>query len=283
MEDPRELLRSILDLAGGHPGVHAVVQTGSRARGDRVDRYSDLDIELIGPGTGELVGQEGWLRSIEPTLVALHLANEAEDAPDWPTCLAVFEGGRKVDFTLAGTERLTRMVREGLDPLYRRGYRVLLDPYGLARGLPEPVPGPPPWHPPTAGEFRDGQTTFWFEATQVPVYLARRDLWHAQLRLAEMREQLLTLLEWNARARSSGAVDTWHLGHHVDSWTPAAYREALPSVFPGYHRDEMSDALRAATGLYATVAEETAHLLDLPLLPLHAPVSRHVRRVLGEA
>ncbi len=58
MEDADLVVDRIIEFAAAHPEISAVIQTGSRARGTRVDEFSDLDIELIGSGTGELVGAD---------------------------------------------------------------------------------------------------------------------------------------------------------------------------------------------------------------------------------
>ncbi|WP_017592937.1 aminoglycoside 6-adenylyltransferase [Nocardiopsis potens] len=283
MENPEQLLKRIVDFAAARDGVHAVVQTGSRARGRRVDAYSDLDIELIGPGTAELVGEDAWLEEIAPVLVAIHLDNEAEDEPDWPTCLAVFAEGRKADFTLAGPERLERMAAGGLDELYRRGYLVHLDETGAAGALEPSDPRPPDRSAPDAEEFETDQREFWFEATQIPVHIARQDLWPAASRLVETGELLLRMLEWNAFARSGGAVDTWYGGHRIAEWAPEPYRSEIPSAFAGYDPADQLRALRSITGLYSRIAAETGALLRLPVLDLHDRVAQHIDRVIAAA
>ncbi len=55
----------------------------------------------------ELFQQTHWVNNFVP-LAALHLLNEENDAPDWPTCLVIYEEGRKVDFTFAEPERLEK-------------------------------------------------------------------------------------------------------------------------------------------------------------------------------
>jgi aminoglycoside 6-adenylyltransferase len=280
MEDPDELLERILALADRTTGIDAVVQTGSRARRYRVDAFSDLDIELIGPGSAALVGRDDWPEQIAPTLVSLHLTNEQDDAPDWPTCLVVFAGGRKVDFMLAGPERLDQMVRDGLDEYYRRGYLVHRDRTGAAAALPPSNPTMPAWVPPTAAAFVATQREFWFEATQVPVYLARGDLWPAMLRLHAMRALLLTMLEWRTHALSGEEVDTWHNGHHIDEWLDSSLAKRLGELFAACDPEDGARALRACVSLYADVAREVATALALPRLDLAARVGAHISRVL---
>lgn len=281
VENPEELLRRILDFVTERDGITAVLQTGSRARGRRVDAFSDLDIELIGPGATMLAGRDDWLSRIGPTLVSIHLDNDGPGEFGWPTCLAVFDGGRKIDFLLATESRLTRMTTGGLDAIYGRGYLVHLDKTGVTYALPPSTPAQPPWAPPSEREFVDGQREFWFEATQVPIYAARDDLWPAMLRLAELRDQLLRMLEWHAGATSGGAVDTWYHGHHLTKWVASAYRDRLTAIFPGYHAEEIVRALRAIVGLYADVAAATGEALGLPVLQLHDRVLEHIGSVLG--
>jgi aminoglycoside 6-adenylyltransferase len=130
MEDPQLMLKRVLEFAARREGIDAVVQTGSRARCERVDEFSDLDIELIGPGAASLIGRDDWLEEIAPVLVSVQLANKAPEAPDWPICLVVYAHGRKVDFTLAGSERLRNLADHGLDATYGRGYVVHFDRTG---------------------------------------------------------------------------------------------------------------------------------------------------------
>jgi aminoglycoside 6-adenylyltransferase len=281
LEDPDELLARILAFADRTTGIDAVVQTGSRARRHRVDAFSDLDIELIGPGSAALVGRDDWPEQIAPTLVSLHLANEQDDAPDWPTCLVVFAGGRKVDFMLAGPERLDQMARDGLDEYYRRGYLVHRDRTGATAALPPSNPVVPAWVPPTAEAFQTTQREFWFEATQVPVYLARGDLWPAMLRLHAMRTLLLTMLEWRTHALLGEQVDTWHNGHHIDEWLDPSLAERLGELFATRDPEDGARALRACVSLYADVARDVATALALPHLGLAARIDAHISRVLA--
>jgi aminoglycoside 6-adenylyltransferase len=280
LEDPDELLGRVLAFADRTTGIDAVVQTGSRARRQRVDAFSDLDIELIGPGSAALVGRDDWPEQIAPTLVSLHLANQDDDAPDWPTCLVVFARGRKVDFMLAGVERLEKMVLNGLDDYYRRGYLVHRDRTGSTAALPRSNPTVPAWIPPTAAAFEAAQGEFWFEATQVPVYLARGDLWPALLRLHAMRTLLLTMLEWRTHALSGEPIDTWHDGHHIDEWLDPSLAKRLDALFATHDPEDGARALRACVRLYADAARTAAAALALPHLDLAARIDAHISRVL---
>lgn len=137
MESPASLINKIISVSLLDPRIEAVVLTGSRGREQHIDSYSDIDIELIGFGASELFLQHQWVNQFGKPLVALHLENKGEDEPDWPTCLAIYEQGRKVDFTFAEPARLQRMQLHGLDNTFARGYTVLLDKTGITNDLPE--------------------------------------------------------------------------------------------------------------------------------------------------
>lgn len=93
-------LQSVLDWASATDAVLAVIQTGSLARrDDSADEYSDLDIEIISSDPDTLARDDGWLRQIGPLITVLRL--EADGDQRWPTRLAIYRGGVKIDFTVA--------------------------------------------------------------------------------------------------------------------------------------------------------------------------------------
>lgn len=266
MEDPALLLDKILAWARSDPRVDAVVQTGSRARGQRVDEFSDLDLELIGRWR-DLAADDAWWRGFGDVLVVLALGDDPAEGQDWPTRLVVHAGGRKVDFTLAGPERVRQMLEDGLDEVWDRGYLVHHDPDGRLAGLPAPRIEPRAPVPPTAEELAATVSEFWFEVTQVPVYLCREDLWVAQLRLATARDLVLRVLEWEAQTDPAGSRFTWHLGHHLDEWVEAGRWPRVTAMFSGAGPLDTLCALRVAADLFTEVSGVVAARLDLPLDP----------------
>lgn len=279
MEDPRGLLQEILAFADQNDGIDAVVQTGSRARNQRVDAFSDLDIELIGPGAPGLAGRDDWPAQIAPVLVTLHFTDVDPQADDWPSSLVVFAQGRKVDFTLAGTRRLHTLAADGLDSTYVRGYVVHYDPAEITRHLAPSQPRVPSWQAPKAAEFVDVQREFWFEATQVPIYAARGEPWPAQARLATAREMVLMMLAWRAGAISAGQADTWYAGYHLDEWIDAQTKVEIPQMFPRYDAADIIASLRVAIDLFARTTAQTGAALSLPVLDLRGAVERHLLAV----
>ncbi|WP_280269152.1 aminoglycoside 6-adenylyltransferase [Nocardia wallacei] len=265
MEDPKELLGAVVDWARADERVEVVVQTGSRARGNRVDEYSDLDIELLGPGWRDLAADTSWSEAFGPVLVSVSSTSEDEgdDEGEWAGRLVVYRHGRKIDFSLAGTDRLARL-ETGLDDLYQRGYVVHLDKVGAAARLPAPTGAAPVPPRPTREEFDHALDEFWFEATQVPVYLARGELWVVKFRDNTMKEFLLEMLEWYAATDPAGPPDTWHIGHHMDEWLPERIWKAVGETFGRFDADDSWRALYATTALFREVSETVAQRCGFP-------------------
>lgn len=279
MEDPDAVLQSVVAFAETDPRVEAVVQTGSRARAQRVDELSDLDLELIGPGWHELASESAWIEGIAPSMVTLALANDEPDGAGWPTRLVVLDQGRKIDFTLAGRERLAAMV-DGLDDLYDRGYVVHLDKTGVTSDLPRARVEPRRPEPPTQAEFAAVENEFWFEATQIAVYVARADLWVVKFREHTLHDCLLQMLEWLAQTDPDEPRFTWHIGHHIDEWLAPDLMERLPEVFTAYDGTDVLRGLDVSLGLFAGAAAAVGERLGLEVRhDLPARVRAHVAEV----
>lgn len=283
MEDPNVLLRSILAWAENDERVDGVVQTGSRARGRRVDAFSDLDIELVGPRPLDLAGDSSWIDDFGEVMVTLALENDQPGGLGWPTRLVVFAEGRKVDFMLAGWPRIEEMARHGLDDLYDHGYVVHLDKTGQTSRLPRPRLEPPTPRPPSQVEFSSIESEFWFEGTQVAVYLARGDLWVVKFREHTMRQCLLRMLEWLVQSDPVAPKYTWHIGHHIDEWLPKREFEAVQEVFTHFDGDDTLRGLSASMELFADVSARVASRLSLSVRSdLPGRVRQHLAAIAGE-
>lgn len=264
MEDAEELLAAVVAWARQDERITALVQTGSHGRGDRIDRYSDLDLEIITPRWRELFADQSWLDRFGAVLLNVSFEDEDEDRP-WPApLLVVFTGGRKIDVTIAGEERLTDMLEHGLDELYQRGFRVHWDRTGLAAKLPAPTGETPKPTVPDLDEFTTVTEEFFFEATQVPIYLNRGELWVAKFRDNTMKEYLLQMLEWYGATDPERPRYTWYIGHHMDEWLPAEHWRRVHETFGRFDADDARRALDATVDLFADVGAEVAARLGFP-------------------
>jgi len=256
-----ELVSRLMAWAESDDNLQAVIQTGSSSRGpDRADRFSDRDIEIIARDPAPLLTDDGWIHRLGNVMVAQYLANG--DDPD--TRLVFFDGGRKIDFTIAGRSRLDEMTETGrLNDLYERGYRVLLDKDGLTAGLPAATGAAPRRPLPSAAAFGETVSEFWFEAAHMPTYLVRGELWVVKFRDWTMKEMLLRMLEWHALATRGPETDTWYIGTKMHRWVEADTWREVRGVFSRFDLADSWRGLVAMMALFARLTHETAAALGL--------------------
>lgn len=250
------ILQNIISWAQGNSAIQALVLTGSLARGDGLaDPLSDIDIELIADDPNSLMSDFGWLGEVGKLVTVLPLNPSAEQR--WATRLAIYSGGTKVDYTLAAPARIREMAgQQKLDPLYERGYRILLDKAGLTIDLPSPSGHVPTGTLPANEEFRAAVEEFWFEAAHVPKYLVRGELWLVKQRDQTMKALLLQMLEWHAK--SSRQVDVWHIGTRMKEWVDKPTWDELQQAFGRFDAADSIRAFKVTVALYSRLAKEVA-------------------------
>jgi aminoglycoside 6-adenylyltransferase len=258
-EKTTQLLTRITRWAESNANVIALVMTGSHVReGAAPDKYSDLDLEIIAEQPELLSGDNTWIEGLGAVWVK-QFFNEGQP---YPTRLVLYEGGTKVDFTLAGRDRIVDM-QKGLDPLYKRGYRVLIDKKEITIGLPPSTGEFPIKEPPSQREFDEVVNEFWFEAAHIPRYLVRDELWVVKFRDWTMKENLLKMIEWHAIAHRSDPVDVWYIGSHMKEWVDPAIWQELNEVFSHFDKQDSWRGLMKTTDLFGRLARETANQTGL--------------------
>ena len=251
------MLKQVLRWADRQDDIRAIAITGSLARADdSTDRFSDLDLQIITTDSKRYTDADSWLDSLGEFWIRFPIHE------DVPYRLVWFAGGIKVDFQFLHPEAVRAQIAIGaLSDEYQRGYVVALDKDGLFTRLPPSphrFPAPPP---PSAHELEATINEFWFEAIHVAQFIRRREFWVAKHRDWTMKEMLLRLLEWHARAIRGPDTNTWLLGKRVLDWADPDAAAAIPALWPRWNASELWQGLLLQISLFARLSRELTHSL----------------------
>jgi aminoglycoside 6-adenylyltransferase len=249
--DQLMVLRQVMAWARGDHNIRVVVLTGSVARGvGAFDELSDLDLELYVSDPSALLDSSVWYEQFGEVLVV-----EALENPGWhPTRLVYYADG-KIDFMIASAGVLAHGVS------YDRGFQLLLDKDNVCSALQRRSPEAYPI--PTRIEFL--QCVHWFYAAAImwAKYVARNDPWAAKLRDWDSKKLLLTMLEWDQKAKKGWNFDTWCLGTHLREWVDPELLDGIDACWSGFSRQDSTQALLKSLSLFDALSTRTAIALGI--------------------
>jgi aminoglycoside 6-adenylyltransferase len=264
--------------------VQGVVLLGSAAQDGAVDALSDIDLMVITNQPRRLASWR-WLESIDPQ----PLFSWAYQSPVGGQTVrqAIYEGPLVVDIALvpsiqafllglavAGLSRTVAVRRHlparltmPLDAwvaITGRGTKMLVDKRGLAKRM-TTVTAEPPRKTPIESVYlntvRSSLGLILWESKQ----LVRHELWMALGTVDhQLKQCLLTFLEWHAIATNPSTGETWYGGRRVREWSDPRWVAALSQSWPSYDVEGAWDALFASIDLIAEVAKEIGQALGYP-------------------
>lgn len=268
--------------------VRGALVVGSRARTvEPADALSDLDLMLITTRPRFYASTTEWLRQLgEPVLTCTFstvVGARALRAADFDGA----EGPLHVDFAMVGSlearwgslllrllarrpgarRLLPRTLRDEVaawfEALRKGSPRVLVDKAGAASRMVGIVPPPADRSAPTAADFAEVVHSFFSLSLWKSKLLLRGERWMAaQVCDRQMKDRLLRMLEWHARATSGPGRDVWYAGRFVERWAEPQAAAALGAVF-GRCDEDAWRALFATTDLFCQLGRETAARLGL--------------------
>lgn len=262
--DPAGLLERVIDRARGDAGIHGLVLLGSRARTEHpADTWSDTDLLVLVDDPEAFLAEAGW-----PMHLGVVSTTFLESTHGRRERRVLFADGTDLDMIPVGVDELASVVSEAADVL-ARGHRVVLDKDGLLEDLSERVARAiaqrrDDW-PPSLVAFENLVADFWYHAVWTARKLRRGELWVALGCLdGYMKRRLLTIIEWQARARGDGQADAWIGGRFLERWADPETVEALRGAFAHYEAPDVSRALRATMDLFRRLALDLSIRLELP-------------------
>jgi aminoglycoside 6-adenylyltransferase len=144
----------------------------------------------------------------------------------------------------------------------QRGVRVLFDRNDPQAKLTLPLSERgSPAHP-KPDEFLAVVNHVLLYAARTARFLRRGELWRAKRQCdGDLKQRLLTMLEWHARATKGLEHDTWYDGRFLEEWADPRAIATLPETFATYDKEDLWRALFATLDLFRWLAAETAELL----------------------
>lgn len=257
-------LRSLLEWTSHNDNIRAVVLTGSAATADD-HPLSDRDIELHVRDTRPLEIDDSWWIDLGTVLAVERLEND----DDQPTRLIYYVGG-KLDFTLVGAG-------EGPGE-YERPFTVLLDKDGVAEGFSLCSRQP---EIPDQDLFDECCNWAWAAALMTAKAIVRDEPWSVMTRDADLKAELLRMIEWDHNIRYGTGRDVRYLGTRMRQWMDRDVQERLEKCWATFGGDSCGALLRTAD-LFRDLAGSVApgaHLTDFH----HSAVFEEVRRILALA
>jgi aminoglycoside 6-adenylyltransferase len=248
--------RGVISWAEARPDIRAILVVGSTARRDHpADEWSDLDLLIFTTDLDRYLTELGDIAEIGNPWVSVHNA----PADDFFEYLVLFDDGQKVDFGFFPISRLESLAQsQDLPNVYQRGYYVLLDKDGLAAKVPPSPFSAPKGELPPAYAFTKTVNAFWYMALKTAKQIRRRELWLIKKNDTIMKEHLLRMIEWHARAHHGIAHDTWHDGRFMWEWTDEQTWITLFAAFAHFDAADSWRALITTMDLFRRLATETA-------------------------
>lgn len=262
--DQERVLREVVDWATDDPNVRLVVVTGSFARGGH-DALSDLDIELYVTDPAPLLEHDAWCQRFGDVLVTESLEN-----PDWHPTRLVYYVDARIDFMIAPVSAVSAGIA------YDDRFLVALDKDHLSERLRLEAGVVPP----SEEEFRRCVDWFFAAAMQEAKAIARSDPWPAKVRDADLKRQLLQMLEWNEGARRGWTSPPPHDGSRIEKWGFPGLASWLPSCWSDFSVGSATRALARSIDLFNAVAGSVAKTLgyNIDVVPR---ASAEVERILA--
>ena len=286
--DLDDLEARVLAWGKARKDVRGILILGSRARTDHpADEWSDIDFAIAVKDPERYMRDRRWVADIGQTAASYRDPN-----PGGVTLHTLFASGVYADFgfipiadvrqavtfmpwvrRLAPVlDRLPASIASGLEEQLQEsgaylqtGVRTILDKDGVAeRFLGLLTPLPEATASPSAHDFTEVVSEFWFNTARIAKHLRRGELWYVTSNdwSNYMQPLLLRMIEWHAKARHGFDYETWRDGRFLEEWADPATVARLKGTYADHDEDAAWKALLATMDLFRDLARDTAKRLN---------------------
>lgn len=262
MNDNRDRqLQRVLAWASGREDIRVVLLTSSLVNPFApVDRFSDLDIELVTTDLPGLLASNDWIGHFGTVMT---MVAENEDAFDGLHAMrmVLYEDHTKIDFKLYSTAKFREAVLAAeLQQDWDIGYQVMIDKDGLTAGMQAPSYAPAFICRPSEEKYNQVINDFWWDTTYVAKCLWRDNIFYAKFMSEDnIRSQyLLPLIEWYIGMVHHWQVSTNKKGRLFQQYLSPELWAAIEATFSGSDIKDNWRALFACTGVVRRLGRELA-------------------------
>lgn len=260
MRSEKEIMELILGVAEKDERVRAVAMNGSRTNSNvPKDSFRDYDIVYLVSDLQSFLNRTDWVNVFGKRIIM----QTPEDMKMFPpelggrfTYLMLFEDGNRIDLMLIPIEEKDIYCSEdGLTV-------VLLDKDGKMPKLSEPTDKDYWVKKPSAEFFADCCNEFWWVSTYVAKGLWRQEILYAYDHLNNVREMLLTMLEWKVGIDTNFSLSVGKNSKYLKTYLENDIWERLMKTYPNGEYESVWNSLFEAIDLFEQVAIEIASILE---------------------
>lgn len=258
-----KILDDLIIWAKNSDNVRCVVLTGSAVTGNQ-HPLSDRDIELYVRNTESLEQDDSWWEKLGTILAVEKLENEN----DQPTRLIYYSGG-KLDFTLIDVAEKHNN--------YDRPFKVLLDKDEISSSF---IQSALILQNPDQEIFNECVNWANAAALMLAKAIVRNEPWSVKIRDADLKAELLRVIEWDHIIRYESTKDVRYLGTRMRQWMDEDIQKRLDECWASFNLNDSRRALLISHLLFSEIASRVAILSGLMNFD-NRPVRDEITRILN--
>ena len=258
MDPANKTLKSIVKWAKQEETVRVMLLVGARALKGRVDRLSDINLEIFVMEPTRFADNTDWLAAFGAIWLSVSHTEGSEVHQK-----AAYADGLVVECRFHPLQELNEM-RDLLPSCYEPRFDVLVDKDKLARDLAKPQGKEPTPASPPENIYREAIEQFWWEAFYAFKYLWRGELWQSKHYDWQLKQRLLQALGWHAVVCEGKDNFTFTEGKHLAEWADPESYAALMTVFGRFYPADSWRALKATIQLYTRLMKAIGSQLGYP-------------------
>ncbi|WP_306008617.1 aminoglycoside 6-adenylyltransferase [Bacillus sp. MMSF_3353] len=256
----KEMMELILRVAEKDERVRAVAMNGSRTNSKvPKDTFRDYDIVYLVSDLQSFLPNHDWVNVFGKRIIMQTPEDMAMFPPELGgrfTYLMLFEDGNRIDLMLIPIEEKDIYCSEdGLTV-------ILLDKDGNMPKLSEPTDKDYWVKKPSAEFFADCCNEFWWVSTYVAKGLWRQEILYAYDHLNNVREMLLTMLEWKVGIETNFSLSVGKNSKYLKRYLDNDIWERLMKTYPNGDYEQVWNSLFETIDLFEQVAIEVARILE---------------------